>query len=97
MVFDRLTVVGQSGDDSISMVATPPGGRPNVDGAAGGTPASPTYENQENVRFRHMKDTVANALMVDGHCESFHYNKNLAPTDKRVTDLKKKNVHVSIQ
>ncbi len=96
MVFDRLTAVGQSGDDSISMIATPPGGRPEPSMAAEPS-TSPTYENQQNIRFRHMKDTVANALMVDGHCESFHYNKNLAPTDRRVTDLKKRNVHVGLQ
>jgi prepilin-type processing-associated H-X9-DG protein len=31
-------------------------------------------KNPFNIRFRHMGDTVANALMVDGHVESYTYN-----------------------
>src|SRR5687768_13571313 len=30
--------------------------------------------NFQTIRFRHTKDTVANALMADGHVESFKYN-----------------------
>ncbi len=32
------------------------------------------HKNPFNIRFRHMRDTVANALMVDGHVESYTYN-----------------------
>jgi prepilin-type N-terminal cleavage/methylation domain-containing protein/prepilin-type processing-associated H-X9-DG protein len=45
-----------------------------------------------NIRFRHMGDTKANALMVDGHVESFSYN---AKTHK--TDLLNKNIFVNQQ
>jgi prepilin-type processing-associated H-X9-DG protein/prepilin-type N-terminal cleavage/methylation domain-containing protein len=31
-------------------------------------------KNPFNIRFRHMGDTVANALMVDGHVEGYTYN-----------------------
>lgn len=51
--------------------------------------------NPHNIRFRHTKDTVANALMVDGHVESFTYNPKRAPNDPAVTTLKRKNVFVN--
>jgi len=54
----------------------------NVSGAPG---------NAGNIRFRHMANTKANALMMDGHVESFTYNKNA-----KSSDLKLKNVSVNI-
>jgi len=46
--------------------------------------------NLGNIRFRHVKDTIANVLMVDGHVETFRYNKG-----KKTTDLLLKNVYVN--
>jgi prepilin-type N-terminal cleavage/methylation domain-containing protein/prepilin-type processing-associated H-X9-DG protein len=46
--------------------------------------------NQGNVRFRHTSDTQANALMLDGHVQTFNYNKKT-----RSTDLLRMNVHVN--
>jgi prepilin-type N-terminal cleavage/methylation domain-containing protein/prepilin-type processing-associated H-X9-DG protein len=44
-----------------------------------------------NIRFRHMKNTVTNVLMVDGHVESFHYN----PQTFSTPDLLEKNICVN--
>ena len=30
--------------------------------------------NARNIRFRHLANTTANALMVDGHCETYTFN-----------------------
>jgi prepilin-type processing-associated H-X9-DG protein len=46
--------------------------------------------NPGNIRFRHNKDTSANALMADGHVETFRYNKI-----NRTTDLLRKNIYVN--
>ena len=46
--------------------------------------------NVSNVRFRHIKNTVANVLMVDGHVQSFHFN----PLTNK-TDLLHKNINVN--
>jgi prepilin-type N-terminal cleavage/methylation domain-containing protein/prepilin-type processing-associated H-X9-DG protein len=46
--------------------------------------------NESNVRFRHIKNTVANVLMVDGHVQSFHFN----PVTEK-TDLLHKNINVN--
>jgi prepilin-type N-terminal cleavage/methylation domain-containing protein/prepilin-type processing-associated H-X9-DG protein len=46
--------------------------------------------NVSNVRFRHLKNTSTNALMVDGHVQTFHYNPLT-----HVTDLLHKNVNVN--
>ena len=35
---------------------------------------SDSTSNVSNVRFRHIKNTVCNSLMVDGHVQSFHLN-----------------------
>jgi len=51
--------------------------------------------NGSNVRFRHVNNTVCNALMADGHVESFTYNKRLGPSDPKVTSLLRKNVNVN--
>lgn len=58
--------------DPISMVAT---GAGSVD--------SPLYanqdvtQNQNNIRFRHLGNTAANVLFVDGHVETFTFNNKL--------------------
>lgn len=46
--------------------------------------------NPGNIRFRHMKDSKANALMLDGHVETFDYNKNT-----RSTNMLRKNIFVN--
>jgi prepilin-type processing-associated H-X9-DG protein len=48
--------------------------------------------NFQTIRFRHTKDTVANALMADGHVESFKYNDKT-----KVSTLLRKHVNVNIQ
>ena len=52
-------------------------------------------QNARNIRFRHMRDTVANALMVDGHCESFTYNPRRAPNDPTVSSFLRRNLCVN--
>jgi prepilin-type processing-associated H-X9-DG protein len=52
--------------------------------------------NGNNVRFRHTKDTVCNALMVDGHVQSFAYDSRLKYDDPHVTTLLRKNVYVNV-
>jgi prepilin-type processing-associated H-X9-DG protein len=47
-------------------------------------------KNWGNIRFRHIGDTVANALMLDGHVQSFHYNKL-----QHTTDLLRSNINVT--
>ena len=51
--------------------------------------------NPRNIRFRHRKNTVANALMVDGHVESFEFNPRKASNNKTVTNFKRKNLYVN--
>ena len=46
-------------------------------------------KNLGNIRFRHTRDTQCNALMLDGHVQTFNYNKNT-----RTCDLLRKNVNV---
>lgn len=46
--------------------------------------------NAGNIRFRHLKDTRANALMVDGHVETFVYNPRT-----REPSLKRLNIFVN--
>lgn len=38
-------------------------------------------DNWGNIRFRHMQNTAANALMLDGHVQTFHYNVATQSTD----------------
>jgi prepilin-type processing-associated H-X9-DG protein/prepilin-type N-terminal cleavage/methylation domain-containing protein len=52
-------------------------------------------QNSLNVRFRHMHDTTANALMVDGHVESFKYDKSKPANDPKVTSFLRKNLYVN--
>jgi len=48
--------------------------------------------NYQQIRFRHVKDTVGNALFVDGHVEALKYN----PQTKTST-LLRKNIYVNLQ
>ncbi len=48
--------------------------------------------NYQSIRFRHTKDTVANALMADGHVEAFKLNNST-----KTSSLLRKNVNVNIQ
>jgi prepilin-type N-terminal cleavage/methylation domain-containing protein/prepilin-type processing-associated H-X9-DG protein len=52
-------------------------------------------DNGQTVRFRHMKDRLANALMVDGHVESFNINPKLPMNHPQVTSFRKKNLYVN--
>jgi prepilin-type N-terminal cleavage/methylation domain-containing protein/prepilin-type processing-associated H-X9-DG protein len=47
-------------------------------------------KNRGNIRFRHASNTQANTLMLDGHVESFKFNKLT-----RTTDLLRKNIFVN--
>jgi prepilin-type processing-associated H-X9-DG protein len=86
-----------SPDDSVSMSPTfgPTPGAVNKDGVTNGTDTG-GYYNFYNIRFRHKRDTIMNALMVDGHVEAFEFNPKLVmtPSDKKITTLKKKNINV---
>jgi prepilin-type N-terminal cleavage/methylation domain-containing protein/prepilin-type processing-associated H-X9-DG protein len=53
------------------------------------------FRNPRNVRFRHSRDTVANALMVDGHVENFTYDPKKSSNDKTVTNFKRRNLYVN--
>jgi prepilin-type N-terminal cleavage/methylation domain-containing protein/prepilin-type processing-associated H-X9-DG protein len=57
-----------------------------------GNPADALPYNCRNIRFRHLGNTTANALMVDGHCESYTYNPN-----KKTSTLLCKNLFVNTQ
>ena len=77
----------KSPDDSVNM-------KP-IAGSGTGPPNSDTTGNIQNIRFRHIKETRANVLMVDGHVESFTYNPKKAVDDKTVTDFKRRNLYVN--
>ena len=62
----------------------------NVDDTSQAIP--PVLLNPFNIRFRHMGNTVANALMIDGHVESFTFNPKT-----NVTSLLNKNIFVNLQ
>jgi prepilin-type processing-associated H-X9-DG protein len=51
--------------------------------------------NDYNIRFRHMRDTQANALMVDGHVESFALNNRKVSDMFHATDMKELNIGVN--
>jgi hypothetical protein len=80
-------------NDSISMM--PIGGALYVNQDSMIDPDTNTHTNEQNIRFRHLRDTTANALMADQHVESFRYDKTKAPNDPRVTTLLKKNIYVN--
>ena len=53
--------------------------------------------NTMTIRFRHMKNTQANALMCDGHVESFRYNTQIAnrnPADPHATTFLRRNLYL---
>jgi len=63
------------------------------------TDSGPNYAQGNDIRFRHMNNTQANALFADGHCGSFHFKhpgyggtdlqfKNFLLDDYRLEDLK---------
>ena len=88
--FDDYTGTTKRPDQSIDITAR---------NAGGGTSVPDTNKDNANnlmtIRFRHMKDSQANALMADGHVESFTYNSRLAPTHEKVTSLLRKNINVN--
>lgn len=49
-----------------------------------------TPDNWGTIRFRHMNNTVANVLMLDGHVENFHFNAST-----HVTDLIRSNININ--
>jgi prepilin-type N-terminal cleavage/methylation domain-containing protein/prepilin-type processing-associated H-X9-DG protein len=49
-----------------------------------------TINNQGNIRFRHKQNTQTNALMLDGHVETFNFSKTTGQTD-----LLRKNIYVT--
>ena len=77
----------KSPDTSIDM--TPQNGYPAV------KPNSDTTGNSMTIRFRHQKNTRANALMVDGHVETFTFNPRKPPNDPSVSDFKRRNLYVN--
>jgi prepilin-type processing-associated H-X9-DG protein len=59
-----------------------------------------TQGNQQNIRFAHMSNTKTNALMCDGHVQTFTFNPaNIVPTAANpatnCTDFLKKNIYVT--
>jgi prepilin-type N-terminal cleavage/methylation domain-containing protein/prepilin-type processing-associated H-X9-DG protein len=64
-----------------------------------------TTPNQQNIRFRHLGNTTANALMVDGHVESFKFDRAAylatiagayaAPSTLQGVTLQRKNLYVN--
>ena len=56
--------------------------------------SNPPPQNWGNLRFRHMNNTVANVLMVDGHVESHRYKFG---EGKGFSTLKRLNVNVNPQ
>jgi prepilin-type N-terminal cleavage/methylation domain-containing protein/prepilin-type processing-associated H-X9-DG protein len=49
-----------------------------------------TNNNWGNIRFRHINNTQANVLMLDGHAQTFNYNKQT-----HVTDFLQLNINVN--
>ena len=47
-------------------------------------------KNAGNIRFRHNKNNAANALMLDGHVQTFNYNVR-----NRQTDMTRRNIFVN--
>ncbi len=67
-----------------------------VSGNGNNATSNPAYFNTDQtpnlgtIRFRHNRNTVANALMVDGHVENYNYNPK-----NQTTDLLRKNINVN--
>jgi len=51
---------------------------------------SDNYDNWATIRFRHASNTQANALMLDGHVQSFNYNAH-----NQSTDMLESNINVN--
>jgi len=51
--------------------------------------SSNNMQNPYNIRFRHLSNTTCNALMLDGHVETYTYNAKTG-----VTSLLMKNIAV---
>lgn len=73
--------------------------QPNINGALqspfAGKLNADVEQNPHNFRFRHFRDTGLNALMLDGHVESFKFEKRKLANDPNVTTLKRRNVYLS--
>jgi prepilin-type N-terminal cleavage/methylation domain-containing protein/prepilin-type processing-associated H-X9-DG protein len=83
----------QSPSDPVVMISNwDQGNTHNVINTDDATDPLAAINNQQNIRFRHMGNTVANALMLDGHVESFSFNPKT-----NVTSLLKKNIYVNLQ
>jgi prepilin-type N-terminal cleavage/methylation domain-containing protein/prepilin-type processing-associated H-X9-DG protein len=53
-------------------------------------------DQQQNIRFRHMRNDTANALFCDGHVGSFHVTgPNPMNPNNKIGDLKKRNICVN--
>jgi prepilin-type processing-associated H-X9-DG protein len=63
-----------------------------IEGFLGKDTNKDTVGTYQRIRFRHVKDTVGNALFVDGHVETLKYN----PQTKTST-LLRKNIYVNLQ
>ena len=48
--------------------------------------------NYQKIRFRHVRDTVGNALFCDGHVESLKYNPQ-----SKTSSLLRKNIYINLQ
>jgi prepilin-type N-terminal cleavage/methylation domain-containing protein/prepilin-type processing-associated H-X9-DG protein len=78
--YTGVTYTASSPIDMTTNAAFNPGAVINTDSSS----------NISNVRFRHIKNTVCNTLMVDGHVQSFHINPIT-----HITDLLHRNVNVN--
>ncbi|CAN5526871.1 hypothetical protein BH09PLA1_BH09PLA1_12010 [soil metagenome] len=63
-----------------------------IEGFLGAQTNKDNGSNYQRIRFRHVKDTVGNALFVDGHVEALKYN----PQTKTST-LLRKNIYINLQ
>jgi len=54
-----------------------------------------TPGNIQNIRFRHMNDIGMNAVMVDGHAESFTLDPKKAPNDPQKTTFTRQSLYVN--
>jgi len=86
---------GMTGSDPVDMTPVGPGG-------VGTGAIITTYintddpHNADNIRFRHLRNTSANVLFVDGHVQAFTINMQKAKsTPKSCTDFLRKNIDVS--
>jgi prepilin-type N-terminal cleavage/methylation domain-containing protein/prepilin-type processing-associated H-X9-DG protein len=82
--YSLSTAAGMTPNDPVDMTAD------------NSTSSWPTHTNLDdifnidNIRFRHLRNTVANVLFVDGHVQSFSYN-----AQTRTTNFLRKYINVS--